>query len=489
MKTKIYLVLILSISLFTFSCSSDDDNSTTPPPMQQNIVEIASSTDGLELLVEALTLADGDLVNVLQGPGPFTVLAPTNAAFTAFLATTPYSSLAEVPTDVLSQVLLNHVIMADVMSSALIGSTGYAPGSATNANAQNISLYFDGTNGVRFNNVATVTTPDVDASNGTIHIVNAVIGLPNIVELVAWNDSKFSSLVVALGAADDDGMGNSLIDTLSGDGPFTVLAPDNDAFDTFLTNLGIAIGAVPTDALRELLLNHVIGGGIIAENLVDLNTAGTYYSNTSATAPGDNPMSIYFDATDGVRFNDVSSVFQADVVGTNGVIHGVDAVIGIPTVVTFAAADPTFSTLVAALTDLTPGTDFAEILSRTSGSNADQINPNYTVFAPTNDAFDALIADLGGVPPASTLEAVLKYHVVDAENGGNITSDMLPNPGDTEVTPLANGTFTISLPGSGDNIADITDGSGATDIGIIAVDVQAGNGVIHVLNKVMLPNL
>ena len=60
--------------------------------------------------------------------------------------------------------------------------------------------------------------------------------------------------------------------------------------------------------------------------------------------------------------------------------------------------------------------------------------------------------------------------------------------GDTVVTPLANGTFTISLPSSNGNIADITDGSGASDIGIIAVDVQASNGVIHVLNKVMLPN-
>ena len=69
----------------------------------------------------------------------------------------------------------------------------------------------------------------------------------------------------------------------------------------------------------------------------------------------------------------------------------------------------------------------------------------------------------------------------------NVTSSMLNNPGDTVVTPIANGTFTITLPGTSDNIADITDGSGATDIGIIAVDVQAGNGVIHVLNKVMLP--
>ena len=231
------------------------------------------------------------------------------------------------------------------------------------------------------------------------------------------------------------------------------------------------------------MLNHVIiGSPINSEFLIN---AGAGYTNTGATGAGGNSMSLYYNTSDGVTFNGISSVFQADVVGTNGIIHAVDAVIDIPTVVTFAAADPNFSTLVSALTDLTPGTDFVEILSRTSGSNADGINPDYTVFAPTNDAFDALIEDLGGVPNEVTLTNVLLYHVVDE---ANVVSGDLTNPGDTVVTPLANGTFTITLPGTGDNIANVADGSGATDIGIIAVDVQAGNGVIHVLNKVMLPN-
>ncbi len=426
-------------------------------------------------LVQALTLADGDLVTVLSGPGPFTVLAPTNSAFTAFLATTPYSSLEEVPTDVLSQILLNHVIMADIKSSALAGSSGYAPGSATNAEAQNISLYFDGTNGVRFNNVADVTTADIDASNGTIHIVNAVIGLPDVVDHAIMNPA-FSNLVAALGAADGD-----LVSVLQTDGPFTVLAPDNDAFATFLN--GDPLGSVNTADLEQLLLNHVIiGSGITADFLVDA-VAG--YTNSSATGAGGNQMSLYFNTSDGVKFNGISTVIQADVVGTNGVIHAVETVIAIPTVVTFAAADPNFSTLVSALTDLTPNVDFVEILTRTEGNNQDGNNPFYTVFAPTNAAFDALIEDLGGVPDATTLAAVLTYHVV---GDANVTSGDL-QPGANPVMPLLmNSSFTINVPGTGDNIADITDGSGATDIGIIAVDVQAGNGVIHVLNKVMLPN-
>ncbi|WP_223033909.1 fasciclin domain-containing protein [Hanstruepera marina] len=483
MKTLTALKKITALALVllvTLSCSSDDDNTTpSPAPQAKSIVEIALETPELSTLVQALVRADGNLVDVLEGDGPFTVLAPTNAAFTAFLNANGFASLEDVPTDVLSQVLLNHVIMADVKAADLQAQgTGYASGSATSAAGLNISLYFDATNGVRFNNTATVTTADVNASNGTIHIINAVIGLPDIVDHAIMNDS-FSSLVTALGAADDDGMGNNLVSTLRGAGPFTVLAPNNDAFETFLD--GTPLGSVDTAALRVLLLNHVIGAAINADFLID---AGSGYTFTSAMGPNDNNISIYYDTTDGVTFNGISSVFQADVVGTNGIIHAVDTVIDIPTVVTFAVADPLFDTLQAALTDLTPGTDFAEILSRTTGSNADGINPNYTVFAPTNDAFDALIEDLGGVPAEPTLTAVLLYHVASE---ANITSGDLMT-GANPVTSLQGGVFTLNVPGTGDNIADITDGSGATDIGVVAVDVQAGNGVIHVLNKVMLPN-
>lgn len=412
------------------------------------------------------------MVNVLSGDGPFTVLAPTNAAFTAFLAANGFSSLDEVPTDVLSEVLLNHVISNDIKSTdlAALGS-GYASTNASGAGGNFISIYFNTSNGVRFNNISAVTGADIDASNGTIHIVDAVIPIPSILQHAAAN-SSFNSLAVALSAADGD-----LIDVLSSDGPFTVLAPDNTAFETFLD--GTPLGDVNTAALSQILLNHVIGGVVTSANLA-ANGAG--YANTSATAPGMNAMSIYYNTAEGVVFNGISTVTAADVVGTNGIIHAVDTVIDIPSVVTFAAADPTLSTLVDALTTLTPGTDFVNILSRTEGSNADGLNPDFTVFAPTNDAF----ADLEEIPGEVVLTQVLLHHVV---SDSNITSGDLTPGGDTTATTIQGDDITITLPGTGDNIGDVTDGSGTTDIGIIAVDVQAGNGIIHVLNKVMIPNL
>ena len=451
------------------SCDNDDD-STNVPDTPQNIVEIAVNTPELSILVEALQLADGNLVDVLSGDGPFTVLAPTNTAFSAFLTQNGFSTLDEVPTDVLSQILLNHVIMSNIVSSDLISAgAGYASGSASNASGLNISIYFDVSNGVRFNNTASVLTPDVMASNGTVHIVDAVLGLPDIVNH-AMNNPNFSSLVAALGMADGD-----LVSVLQGVGPFTVLAPDNDAFDAFLD--GTPLGDVNTAALSQILLNHVIGGTISSATLVDLEAG---YAKTSATAPGDNAMSLYYNTSNGVVFNGISSVTQADIVGTNGIIHAVDTAIDIPTVVTFATADPNFSTLVAALTTLTPATDFASILSRTDGMNSDGINPEFTIFAPTNAAFDALAE----IPEEGALTLVLLHHVISE---ANITSGDLNSPGDTVAATLQGENITITLPGTGENIANVTDGAENTDIGIIAVDVQAGNGVIHVINKVLIP--
>lgn len=472
MKTKLFFIALFSLSLLTTSCSNDDDSSNTPTTPTPNIVELAQATPDLSSLVAALSRADGNLVSVLSGTGPFTVLAPTNAAFSAFLSANGFASLEDVPTDVLSQVLLNHVIMADVSSSdlATMGS-GYTSGSASGPDGLNISIYFDASGSVMFNNVATVTTADADASNGTVHIIDAVLALPSVVDHAVLNPA-FSNLVAALGAADGD-----LVNVLSGTGPFTVLAPDDAAFSTFLN--GTPLGNVDTAVLSQILLNHVIIGSTVTSTaLVD---AGAGYENTGASGPGGNALSLYYNTSNGVMFNGISTVTQADVVGTNGIIHAVDTVIDIPTVVTFAVADPNFSTLVTALTTLTPATDFAGILSRTATGNADTLDPDFTVFAPTNDAFAALAA----IPTEGPLTQILLHHVIKE---ANITSSMLNNPGDTTAATLEGDNITITLPGSGSNIADITDGSGATDIGIVAVDVQAGNGVIHVINKVMINN-
>ena len=446
------------VLLLTFAaCSDDDDNNNVIIPTEQNIVDLAIVTPELSSLVAALNAAG--LVDALNADGPFTVFAPTNEAFATFLSDYDFASLEDVPTEVLNQVLLYHVVAGKIVSADLTN-----PGDTTAMTLQGEDLTVTMpeetiTDATGVTDIG-ITAVDIEASNGVIHLIDKVM-LPfliteqNIVDL-AIATPELSSLVAALTAA-------GLVDALNGDGPFTVLAPTNDAFAAFLADNGFAtLGDVPVPLLQQVLLNHVISGDLTSTDLV---TAGSGYSNTLASGADNNSMSIYFNTSNGVMFNGISSVSQADITASNGVIHIVDAVIGLPTVVTFAAADPTFSTLVTALTVLTPGTNFIEVL---------QGEGPFTVFAPTNEAFSALPA----IPEEEPLTQILLYHVV----AGNIASANLTNPGNTTAMTLQGEDITVTMPE-----ATITDASGNTDIGIIAVDVQALNGVIHVINKVMLP--
>ncbi|MFB1026620.1 MAG: fasciclin domain-containing protein, partial [Flavobacteriaceae bacterium] len=224
--TRLSLLLFIGFSIQ--SCSDDDDNTTI-----SNIVEIAMGEPDLSNLVAALSAADGNLVNVLSG-GEFTVLAPTNQAFETFLTANGFMSLSDVPTDVLSNILLNHVITGTVNSTDLVNAgSGYRTTNASNMNGDNLSLYFDTTSGVTFNGVSSVATANIVASNGIIHIVDEVIGLPTIATLATAND-ELSTLVDALNYADTGGSSPTIqwISTISDAtaGPFTVFAPVNNAF-------------------------------------------------------------------------------------------------------------------------------------------------------------------------------------------------------------------------------------------------------------------
>ena len=284
---------------------------------------------------------------------------------------------------------------------------------------------------------------------------------------IALDTPDLSSLVAALGAADGD-----LVSVLSS-GDFTVLAPTNAAFESFLSENGFAsLEDVPIDLLANILLNHVISESVSSTDLVTLDAG---YSTTNATnADGDN-LSIYFDTSDGVVFNGISSVTVADVNASNGIVHVVDAVIGLPSIVTFATADPTFETLVAALTREDHQEDFVSILS-----SSDEPAP-LTVFAPTNAAFGDLLSDLGYSTLAEIdlglLENVLGMHVVPEANvrSGDLTEGM-------EVVTASDQAITISLI----TAPNITDPNGFVS-NIIAVDVQAMNGVVHAVDKVILP--
>ena len=464
--SKTFKILPLLLFVFAFQACSNDDDDTIILPQQLNIVETARATPALSSLVAAIEAADGDLGTLLSGNGPFTVLAPTNDAFDAFLNGT---LLGQVDTAVLEQILRNHVISADISAADLVSLSGsdgrgYTSTNADGAGNEKLSILFD-TNGAlpRFNNTANVASADlanISASNGTVHVIDAVLGLPDIVDH-ALNNDNFTSLTGALSS-------EGLVSTLQGDGPFTVFAPTNDAFAAF-TNPN-------SNTLASVLVNHVLMGTAISTGLT------TSYPTTLATnADGDN-LSLFVNVgNDGVMLNGSSAVLVTDIVGTNGVVHVVDTVIDLPTIATFATSNTdALSSLVAALQLADTGAPTVPWLSTVSDANAGP----YTVFAPTNDAFANLLLELDAtgntgladLDPA-TVDAVLLMHVVN----GNVRAEDLASLMGT--VPTLGGDLALDL-----NTLTLTD-SLMRDIGIIGAltDIQAVNGVVHVVDTVIRP--
>ncbi len=284
----------------------------------------------------------------------------------------------------------------------------------------------------------------------------------NVYNIVA-KDADLSNLKAAIDKA-------GLATTLQSSGTFTVFAPSNAAFTAFLQANGFAsLEQVPTATLKEILLNHVLSTEVKAAQV----TTGYVSTLAKGAASSSRNLSMYINTSNGVKINGVSNVTKTDIDVTNGVIHKVDAVIGLPTIVTHATANPNFTTLVAALTrnDMP---NFVSILSGTA-------NSPFTVFAPTNTAFSGLLTELNlsglSAIPQATLENTLKYHVVA---GANVASTDLTN--NMNVTTFQGGKFTITTTGG----AKITDAKNRVS-NIVATDVQCSNGIIHVIDKVILP--
>ena len=280
---------------------------------------------------------------------------------------------------------------------------------------------------------------------------------------IASRDADLSSLKTAVDKA-------GLAATLDTQGTFTVFAPSNAEFTTFLKANGFAsLNDVPAAALKEILLNHVLAKSVKSTEL----TTGYVSTLAKGGASTTRNLSMFINTAFGVKINGISNVTKADILATNGVIHKTDAVIGLPTIVTHALANPNFSSLVAALTR-SDMPDFVGILSGTASSP-------FTVFAPTNAAFTSLLGELSlanlAAIPKPVLERALKYHVVA---GANVASTDLMN--NMIVTTFETGTFKINTTAG----AKITDANNRVS-NIILTDVQCTNGIVHAIDKVLLP--
>ncbi len=312
-NTSLLLLMLLATSVAFVSCDKDDDDDDMMNT-SKNIVELAQTDTTLSILVDAVVKAG--LADDLSADGALTVFAPTNDAFRAFLAANNFATLDDVPTAVLTQVLLNHVIGSKLLSTDL--TAGYQSTLANyGTTTSKIKLYVSTTGGVTLNGGPTVTTADLEASNGVVHKVNAVIGLP-VIPTFAVADPNFSTLVAALTRP---GLSADYVATLSGAGPFTVFAPTNAAFDSLLVELNLtSLDSIPTATLEAVLTYHVTTGNALAASLVEGQTITTLQTGTFTIG-----------LTGGAKITDgagrVTNIIATDVQASNGVIHATDRVL------------------------------------------------------------------------------------------------------------------------------------------------------------------
>jgi transforming growth factor-beta-induced protein len=409
-------------------------NPTPLPEEPQDIVDIAVADGRFETLVAAVQAAE--LVEALKGDGPFTVFAPTDDAFGALPEGTLEGLLADIPA--LQNILLYHVLDGKVMASQVpeLSQAETLQGQFVSINVEDGKVLVDG---------AEVIITDIEASNGVIHVIDSVI-LPETRDIVdiAVADGRFQTLVAAVQAAD-------LVDALKSDGPFTVFAPTDDAFAALPEGtLESLLADIP--ALSNILLYHVAEGRYMASDVLDLEQLETLQGQIADLMLDSGKAKI-----------DNAEILITDIEASNGVIHVIDSVILPETrdIVDIAVADGRFQTLVAAV----QAADLVDAL-KSDGP--------FTVFAPTDDAFAAL--------PEGTLESlladipalsnILLFHVVE---GKVMAADVL------QISEA------ITL--QGDDLSIMAEG-GKVKIGnaeILITDIEAANGVIHVIDAVLLP--
>ena len=404
---------------------------------QNTVVDIIVNSADHNTLETAVI--EAGLAGTLSGDGPFTVFAPTDAAFDALPAGTVDALLMD-PMGDLTDILLYHVLGADVRSSDLVDGQ-----MATTINGKDVTVIINN-NGVFINN-AQVTVVDLVADNGVVHVIDAVLIPPTttVVDVIV-NSPDHNTLEAAVLAAE-------LAGTLSGDGPFTVFAPTDAAFDALPEGTVDALLMDPMGDLTDILLYHVLAGDVRSSDLTDGQMATTINGKDVTVTINNN----------GVFIND-AQVTVADIVTDNGVVHVIDAVLLPPriTVVDIIVNSPDHNTLEAAVLA-------AELAGTLSGDGP------FTVFAPTDAAFNALpegTLDALLMDPMGDLTDILLYHVLGA---------------DVRSSDLTDGQMATTLNGKDITVTIDNNGVFINDAQVTVADIVTDNGVVHVIDAVLIP--
>ena len=377
----------------------------------------------------------------------FTVFAPTNASFDA-LATalgTDLNGILALPN--LSDVLTYHVLGVAVPAANV--TNGAIVDAVSTTNTLKLTKTAGGS---VYANQAMVVGADLTADNGVVHSVDAVL-LPYETVVDVAIDNGFNALATAVITAE---LMPALTEPLA---QYTVFAPTDQAFENLADAVGISIEdlftpeSIAPEELAQVLIYHVLGSEVLAADV----TNGAIVNSLSQI----NDLKLTVKSS-GEAFVNQAQITATDITCDNGVVHVLDGVLLPNETVVDVAIDNGFSTLATAVitAELMPALTDPYTL--------------YTVFAPTNDAFDALATaldtDLAGILALPNLAEVLLYHVV----GAPVTSDMLV---DGPVATLNGSDITV----------DLSNGVMINDATVTTADVFADNGVVHIIDGVLLP--
>ena len=399
----------------------------------QTVFDVIANSPDHELLEEFVMVAELD--DDLNGAGPFTVFAPTDAAFNA-LPSWLVPQLAMDPTGDLASALLYHVVGDNLSSGDLMDG----PLSTLEGSAVTVS-----TTGGYFVNGAMVTVADVPATNGVVHVIDAVL-LPQpmtIVDVVA-NSPDHELLLEFVNTAD-------LVGDLSAEGPFTLFAPTDDAFNALPSWL-LAQLAGDAGELGVVLQNHLLGEEVLSDAMVD----GVPLTNVL-----DEELAVSVDGDGNIMING-AAVTVEDIQTYNGVVHVIDAVL--------LTQEPTIVDVVVNSPDHELLEEFVNVADLVDDLSADG---EFTLFAPTDAAFEALPSWLLGLLSAdpSELGVVLSNHVLDSENyAATLTDGMV-------LTSLIDEELTVTI---GDDVM-------INNAVVTVTDIPSYNGVVHVIDAVLLP--
>ena len=461
MKSSFKFLAVTALLATLVACHNSSNNN---PIVTENIVEVAEA-NVFTVLVAALEASGLDAV-LADETRDFTVFAPTDAAFTALLDDLGLTAGDLLASPNLTDILLYHVLAdVEIDSAAAIAAAGTT---VTTANTDDVGISLRGMDMMDlFINASLVELADVPASNGVIHVIDTVL-LPSEDDMmsgtiadVAVGNADFSTLVAALGAAD-------LVDTLADpNGKFTVFAPTNAAFDALLADLGItAPDLLASPDLADILLYHVVSGREIPA------AAAVGVAGNTIEMANEDPVALSLSGAS--LFANLSEVSGPNVDASNGIIHIIDSVLLPPadgaaptqTIAEIAQGNADFETLVAAL----GAANLVDTLADPAG--------DFTVFAPTDDAFDALLADLGidatTLLNSPDLDDILLKHVVS----GSVDSVTAFTLNGADVMTLNPAEETVNL--------EISNGELRVDGALITTfDIQATNGIIHVIDAVI----